>query len=41
MSEARWFRPEEIPTGLAGDHEARVAEWRAGLRPVPLPARGG
>ena len=39
MSEAAWFEPEDIPHGLAGDHEARVAEWRAGRRAVPLPAR--
>jgi 8-oxo-dGTP diphosphatase len=40
MSEARWFRPDELPEPLAGDHTARVAEWKAGLRPVPLPSRG-
>ena len=41
MSEARWFLPEDIPRDLAGDHEARMVAWRDGLRPVPLPGRGG
>jgi ADP-ribose pyrophosphatase YjhB (NUDIX family) len=41
MSEAHWFLPEDIPSPLAGDHDARIGEWRRGLRPVPLPSRGG
>jgi ADP-ribose pyrophosphatase YjhB (NUDIX family) len=40
MSEARWFLPEEVPPDLAGDHDARLAEWRSGQQPVPLAARG-
>ena len=40
MSEAHWFRPDDIPSPLAGDHQARIGEWQRGLRPVPLPSRG-
>jgi ADP-ribose pyrophosphatase YjhB (NUDIX family) len=40
MSEACWFLPDQIPSPLAGDHEARVGAWRRGQQPVPLPSRG-
>ena len=34
----RWFRPEDLPTEMAGDHRRRLDDWLAG-RAVGLPAR--
>ncbi|MCU1453708.1 MAG: hydrolase [Acidimicrobiales bacterium] len=33
----RWFRPEDLPTEMAGDHRQRLDDWLAG-RTVPLSA---